>query len=82
MPTRYGALNFPARTVDEHTFRCDIGPGVAAAIELRPPLSGPLVGVTVNGRAREDFGNRWSSRARRHESFATPPDRLDRNRCR
>jgi hypothetical protein len=48
-------LSYSARTLDEHTFRCDIGPGVAARIELRPPLSRRLVGVTVNGRAHEDF---------------------------
>jgi hypothetical protein len=55
MPTLYGALTFSARAVDEHTFRCEIGPGVNAGIELRPPLSGPLVGVTVNGRPHENF---------------------------
>ena len=55
MPTLYGPLSFSARTQDEHTFRCEIGPGVAATIELRPPLSGRLVGVTVNGVAHEDF---------------------------
>jgi hypothetical protein len=55
MPTLYGALSFSARTLDEHTFRCDIGPGVAASIELRPPLSGRLLGVSVNGSAHQDF---------------------------
>ena len=55
MPTRYGALSYSARTLDEHTFRCDIGPGVTAAIELRPLLSGRLIGVTVDGRAHHDF---------------------------
>jgi hypothetical protein len=55
MPTLYGALSFSARSVDEHTFRCEIGPGVNAGIELRPPLSEALVGVTVNGRPHEDF---------------------------
>jgi hypothetical protein len=55
MPTVYGALTYSARTLDEHTFRCDIGPGLAASIELRPPLSGRLVGVSVNGRSHADF---------------------------
>jgi len=58
MPTHYGALSFTARTVDEHTFRCDIGPGVTARIELRPPLSGRLLRVTVDGSAHEDFDAR------------------------
>jgi len=55
MPTLYGALSFSARTLDEHTFRFDIGPGVAAGIELRPPLPGRLLGVSVNGSAHADF---------------------------
>jgi diadenosine tetraphosphatase ApaH/serine/threonine PP2A family protein phosphatase len=55
MPTLYGALSFSARSLDEHTFRFDIGPGVAATLELRPPLSGRLVSVSVNGNAHEDF---------------------------
>ena len=29
--------------------------GVAAGIELRPPLSGPIVSVSVNGSAHADF---------------------------
>jgi hypothetical protein len=53
MPTLYGALSYSARTLDEHTFRCDIGPGVSASIELRPPLSGRLFRVSVNGSAHE-----------------------------
>jgi hypothetical protein len=55
MLTLYGALSFSARTLDARTFRFDIGPGVAARIELRPPLAGRLVGATVNGSAHEDF---------------------------
>lgn len=55
MPTLYGALSFSACAPDEHTFRCEIGPGVNAGIELRPPLSEPLAGVTVNGRPHEEF---------------------------
>jgi hypothetical protein len=55
MPTLYGALSFSARSLAEHTFRFDIGPGVAATLELRPPLSGRLVSVSVNGSAHEDF---------------------------
>ena len=58
MPTLYGALSFSARTLDEQTFRFDIGPGVAAGIELRPPLSGRLLGVSVNGSAHADFDAR------------------------
>ena len=55
MPTLYGALTFSARAVDAHTLRCDVGPGVAAKIELRPPLSGRLLGVSVNGSDHRDF---------------------------
>ena len=55
MPTLYGVLSFSARTLDAHTFRIDIGPGVAAGIELRPPLPGRLLGVSVNGSAHADF---------------------------
>jgi hypothetical protein len=55
MPTLYGPLTFSARTLDARTFHCDIGPGVAASIELRPPLSGRLVRVSVNGSAHADF---------------------------
>jgi len=55
MPTLYGALSFSARTLDEHTFRFEIGPGVAADIELRPPLCGPLIGVSLNGSTHADF---------------------------
>jgi hypothetical protein len=55
MPTLYGNLSFSARTVDDHTFRFDVGPGVSAAIELRPPLSGRLIGVSVNGSEYRDF---------------------------
>jgi hypothetical protein len=55
MPTLYGTLSFSARTLDERTFLCDIGGGASAGIELRPPLSGPLIGVTVDGRSHEDF---------------------------
>ena len=42
MPTLYGPLSFSARTIDERTSRFDIGSGVAAPIELRPPLDGAL----------------------------------------
>ncbi|HKP65848.1 MAG TPA: hypothetical protein VJX31_04425, partial [Casimicrobiaceae bacterium] len=55
MPTLYGPLTYSARTLDERTFHCAIGPGVAARIELRPPLSGRLVGVSVDGKPHRDF---------------------------
>jgi len=56
MPTLYGALSFSARAVDEHTLRFEIGPGVNAGIELRPPLSGrSLVDVTVDDRSHHNF---------------------------
>jgi hypothetical protein len=55
MRTRYGTLTFSARALDAHTFRCDIESGVAARIELRPPLSGPLLAVSVDGRDHADF---------------------------
>ena len=55
MPTLYGPLGYSARTLDERTFRCEIGPGVSASIELRPPTSGRLIGVRVDGKAHDDF---------------------------
>jgi hypothetical protein len=55
MPTLYGPLSYSARMLDERTFRCDIGPGVAARIELRPPLSGRLIGVSVDGSTHDAF---------------------------
>jgi hypothetical protein len=55
MPTLYGPLTYSARTLDEHTFRCDIRSAVAASLELRPPLSGRIIDVTVNGNTHEDF---------------------------
>jgi hypothetical protein len=55
MPTLYGPLTYSARTLDEHTFRCDIRSAVAASLELRPPLSGRIIEVTVNGNTHEDF---------------------------
>jgi hypothetical protein len=58
MPTVYGRLTYSARTLDERTFRCAIGPGVAATIELRPPVSGRLVGVTVDGKPHDNFDER------------------------
>jgi len=56
MPTLYGPLSFSARTIDERTSRFDIGSGVAAPIELRPPLAGRLLAVSVNGLVHRDFG--------------------------
>jgi len=58
MPTLYGALTYSARTLDAHTFRCDIGSPVAATIDLRPPLSERLLSVSVNGSAHEHFDAR------------------------
>jgi hypothetical protein len=48
-------LSFSARTIDERTSRFDIVPGVAAPIELRPPLAGRLLAVSVNGLVHRDF---------------------------
>ena len=55
MPTRYGALTFSARALNANTFRCEISPGVAASIELRLPLSGRVLAVSVNGCDHTDF---------------------------
>ena len=55
MPTLHGPLSFSARALDEHTLRCAIGAGVNAGIELRPPLSGPLIGVTLDGKPHAAF---------------------------
>ena len=75
MPTLYGALSFSARTLDEHTFRFDIGPGVAAGIELRPPLPGRLLGVSVSSSAHADF----DAQSVRHREYAGG-DRLSHHR--
>jgi len=55
MPTLYGSLSYSARALDERTFRCEIGPGVRARIEVRPPVSGRLIGVSVDGKAHHEF---------------------------
>ncbi len=49
MPTLYGSLSYSVRRLDEHTLRFEIGSGVTASLELRPPLTGRLVSVSVNG---------------------------------
>ena len=58
MPTLYGPLSYSARTLDDGSFRCEFGAGVAARIELRPPVSGRLIAVTVNGTAHDNFDER------------------------
>ncbi|HKU86672.1 MAG TPA: hypothetical protein VJV77_10075, partial [Casimicrobiaceae bacterium] len=55
MPTPYGPLSYAARAVDARTLRCEIGPGVAARVELRPPMPGRLIGVTIDGKPHDDF---------------------------
>ena len=56
MPTLYGGLEL-LRAHPSTSIRFDLtsDPVSAASIELRPPLSGRLLGVTVNGSAHEDF---------------------------
>ena len=83
MPTLYGALSFSARTLDEHTLRFDIGPGVAAGIELRPPL----VGAPARRKRQRQRSSRISMRSpsiiARHAGRDRLPDHrigLDRNR--
>jgi hypothetical protein len=58
MPTLYGPLSYTACMRDERTFRCEIRSGVGAAIEVRPPVSGRLVDVIVNGKPHPDFDER------------------------
>ena len=55
MPTLYGSLSYSVRRLDEHTLRFEIGSGATANLELRPPLTGRLLSVSVNGRAHADF---------------------------
>jgi hypothetical protein len=55
MPTPYGRLSFSIRSLDARSVRVEIGDGVRARLELRPPLPGRLSGVTVNGVAHADF---------------------------
>ena len=82
MPTLYGALSFSARTIDEHTFRFDIGPGVAAAHRASAAARGALARRERQRQRYIGISTRSPSSSRRHpqRSFARPPDRLDRNR--
>jgi hypothetical protein len=55
MPTLYGSLSFSLRSLDRDKLRLEIPGGVAAKMILRPPLSGPLRSVTVNGAPYAGF---------------------------
>jgi hypothetical protein len=55
MPTLYGKLSYSVRRLDPQTVRFEIGSGNKASLILRPPLTAPLVSVTVDGRASASF---------------------------
>jgi hypothetical protein len=49
MRTLYGELSYTLRRADAGTLQCDIRGDITSRIVLKPPLSGPLRSVTVNG---------------------------------
>jgi hypothetical protein len=55
MPTLYGRLSFSVRSIDTNVLRFMIASGVSAKMILRPPLTAPLRGVTVNGQVCTSF---------------------------
>jgi hypothetical protein len=55
MPTLRGPLSYSLRRMDPRTLRCEIGGGITGKIVLRPPLTAPLRGVTVDGAACTSF---------------------------
>jgi hypothetical protein len=55
MPTLYGSLSYSLRRVDSETLRFEIGGGITANMVLRPPLTGALRSVLVNGIAYAGF---------------------------
>jgi hypothetical protein len=55
MPTLYGSLSFSLRRLDAHTLRFDIAAGLTAKLVLRPPLTGALASVTINGESCTTF---------------------------
>jgi hypothetical protein len=55
MPTLYGKLTYSLRKIDSSTVRFEIDGGVRGKLLLRPPLSGPLRQVTVNGAPYTGF---------------------------
>jgi len=55
MPTLYGSLSYSVRRLDPQTVRFEIGSGNKARMILRPPLTTPLVSVTIDGRASTSF---------------------------
>jgi hypothetical protein len=55
MPTLYGSLSFSLRRLDAHTLRFEIASGLTAKLVLRPPLTGALCSVTINGDSCTTF---------------------------
>ena len=55
MPTLHGHLSYTLRRMDANTLRFQIGGGIMAKMILRPPLSGPLRSVTVDGSPCTSF---------------------------
>jgi hypothetical protein len=49
MPTLYGSLSFSLRRLDANSLHFKIASRVTARIILRPPLSAPLSGVSIDG---------------------------------
>jgi hypothetical protein len=55
MPTLYGSLSFSLRRLDAHILRFEIASGLTAKLVLRPPPTGALCGVTINGDSCTTF---------------------------
>jgi hypothetical protein len=55
MPTLYGALSYALRRIAPDTVQFSIPSATTAKLKLRPPLTGPLARVTVDGKAWSDF---------------------------
>lgn len=55
MPTLYGPLSYSLRCLDAHTLSWRMERGVRASLELRPPLSGAIQSVQIDGREHSGF---------------------------
>ena len=55
MPTRFGALSYSLRRVDERTLRFELSSALPASIVVQPPLAAPLLGVTIDGKEFTGF---------------------------
>jgi len=55
MPTIYGDLSYSLRRLGPHSLRFEIGAGIRTKVVLRPPLTGTIRSVVVNGAAHTNF---------------------------